>query len=486
MQEKTSFINSRMIKNLNLLCLVLTICLVLFFPSKKQIWYDESVSVLCSKGLYYTAGNALTALPGNTSAALEKQNNPPAVYNCTIIDNGNSFIYNEALYLFTKVFGNSLISYVLLSKLCAVLALIAFFLLASQFLEGSIFISLALVFIATDTIFWGMAHEVRAYIMGILFVTLSVLYFYKYMYKGDKAWHLFLTGLFAASAILSHYLSAYVILVLLGYLFIVKKTALFALKNIVAIVIPLAVVGIYFYFAARGFQTMANQNSSIAAKTDEVAFSIAQVFMLSSKFAAMNFKVIFPFISGSNIVVLLSALLVIGIYIAAVWFANTPKEKRDLHLLFLLGISSSLFLGALSIKSHHYTALYARYFSFSLPFTSLFIVYALKVLYTSPRIKKIFSVALTTLIVFPAVGFFLFGIVKYAPKEKFNHIAVAKKIEVDKVNKIVIPDWTDAYLIQSFLPTGYNIEYIIDNTSKDFTLFHGETIEKIAVIRINS
>lgn len=485
MQEKTSFLNSGAIKKINLICLVLTIAAVLFFPVKKQIWYDESVSVLCSKGLYYTAGNALTALPSNTSSSLAQKNTISAVFNCTIIDNGNSVIYNEALHLFTTVFGNSLNTYVLLSKICAVLTLIVFFLLANQFLERSLFISLALILFTTDSIFWGMAHEVRAYAMGILFVTLSTLYFYKYMFKSDKALHLFLTGIFAACAVLTHYLSVYIILVLITYLFIIKNASLLKLRNIIAILIPLVTVCIYFYFAAKGFQTMSRQNTTLAAKTNEDAFSIIQVLALSAKFASLNFKIIFPFIKGANIVIFFSAVFIVGIYIVALRLAKTSKERRDLHLLFILGVSSSLFLGALSVKSHHYTALYARYFSFCLPFTTLFTVYALKVIYSNLRIKQIISYSLISLVTIPSIVFFFVALVKYRPSEKYNHITIAKKIQEDKVDKVGIPDWTDAYLIQSFLPKGYKIVYTTDNTLNDFILFHGSSTEIIPVIRIN-
>ncbi len=484
MQEKKSFFNSDTVKKLNIACLLLVICCVLFYPAKKNIWYDETVSVLCAKGLYYTDGNALTALPLNTSVALEQQNTLSEAYTCTIIDNGNSLLYNEGLHFFTMLSGNSFSSYLLYSKLCAIATLLAFFALCSLFMEGSIFTSLALLLLTSDTIFWGMAQEVRAYEMGMLMVTLATTFFYKYMYKGDRPYHLFLTGMFAVAAILSHYLSVYIILVLLAFILFVKRTSLFSAKNILAIAIPVTIVGIYFYSAAKGFGTMQNQNNALKAKQSEELFSVTQVVLRSLKFGALNFKTVFPAFNGSAGIVIVSFLMVIALYFGALKFSKTPKEKRNLHLLFILGVSSSIFLAALSIKSHHYTALYSRYYTFCVPFATLFVAYALKVLYDG--VNKNLATGLVAIIVIPCLALLAMGAIKRKTHVKYNHLEVAGKISNEKINKITVPDWTDAFLLQSFLPSGYKIEYKIDSASTNFVLFHENKTDTIKVIRINS
>lgn len=485
MQAKERFPAPVLVNNINIICLVLCMGFVLFYPVKKQIWYDESVSVLCSKGLYYTDGNALTALPGNTSAALAAYNNPAEVFHCTIVDNGNSFLYNELLHFFTAIVGNELSAYVLFSRLCAAGVLLAIFFLCRALWGNSLFTGLSLILLLADGVFWNMSHEVRGYELGMMLISFTALFFYKYMYQGDKTYHLLFTGLFAVGTVLSHYLSAYAILVMIAYILINKRANLFSIKNIAAITLPVAIIGTYFVLAAKGFATMDKQNTSILARKASEGFSLAKVALLSMKFTSYNFKFLFPAFKAVNAVFVISFILVIGLYIMAVRLATTRPQKRNLHLLFLLGISSTVFLAALSVKSHHYTALYFRYYSFCIPFATLFTCYALYVVSRSTGINVVLKGAILALVIVPTVAFFGSNLAEKS-KVKFNHIEIAKKITSGAVEKITVPDWTDAFLVQSFLPKGYKLEYIIDKNSTDFTLTRKDGVEKIPLIRINS
>ena len=474
------------VNKINILCLLLAICWIVFLPLKKEIWYDETVSVLISKGISHHTPAEFASVQTITNSTLNNINDYNHVLHATVVDNGNSFLYNVCLHWFTGVFGNTINVYLLFSKLCAVAALIAFFMLCSLFFEGSIFIALGILLLATDKLFWGMAHEIRAYEMGIFFVTMAVIYCYKYLYKAEKPVYLLLTGLFAVGAILSHYLSVYIVLVMIGYLILNKKAALFAPKNLAYLLIPVCIMVAYFYCAFSGFQNMSAQNIAIKERKITEGFTLAGVFMRSIVFTDLNFKLVIPAFNHQKIVVLANFLMVIVIYFVAWRMSKNKEEKRNLHLLFTLGISSVLFLALLSIKSQHYTALYSRYYSFSVPFSTLFFAYAVHICFTNPRFNKIIAGMVTIAIVIPCVAVCVIGNIKNKPKIAYNHLAIAKSIVKDKVMQVEVPAWNEAFLVSGFMPADYKVEYLLNSTSNDFVLHKSSGIEKIPLIRIDN
>lgn len=487
MQVNDAVVNNKAARYINLAVLMFVTALVLFFPVHKQVWYDESVSMLCSKGLYFTDANQLTALQANTSDALAAQNTAGEVYKCTIIDNGNSFLYNELLHYYTNIFGNGIDSYMWLSKLCAVGVLLAFFFFCRTLWADSIFTSLALILIGTDTVFWGMAHEIRAYELGMMLIIAAAAFCHRFVYGNARTSDLFLCGLMSVGAVLSHYLSAYAILVLVGFIVVFRYKELFKVKNIVAIGVPVVIAGIYFAAAASGFATMNRQNAAIAAKkAAHGPFAISHVITEAMKFTSGNFRFVESTFMGSTPVIVLSFALIGVLYFAAIRLSPSGKEKRNLHMLFLLGISGTLFLSALCIKSHHYTALYFRYFSFCLPFAILFTAYALYVICTAGAVKKMAGVAIVCFVALPPVVLFA-KVVGGRYKVKYNHMMIARTITENKLEKLVVPTWTDAFMVQSSLPKGYKLNYAIDTTSKDFVLIKADSIvKKVPIIRIDS
>ena len=160
----------------------MAIIIVLILPLKKEIWYDETVSVLCARGISHDAPMLFANTNVVSSVALAQLNTPANVFNATVNDNANSFLYNICLHWYTAVAGNSITSYMLFSKLLAIATLIAFYFLCGLFFgRGSPFTSVAIMLLAIDIDFIGMSHEIRAYQMGILFVTLAAIYFYKFI-----------------------------------------------------------------------------------------------------------------------------------------------------------------------------------------------------------------------------------------------------------------------------------------------------------------
>ena len=479
----TNIANNSTGRKINILCLAVTILIVLVLPLKKEMWYDETISMFCSKGIGHDLSYFLDSTNTTNSDKLAEYNTAANVFHATVKDNANSYIYNIGLHWFTALSGNSLQAYMLFSKLTSIATLIALFVLCGMFWGNSLFTSVAMLLLVTDTDFIGMSHEIRAYSMGMCFVTIAAIYFFKFIEK-DKPLYLFLLGLFSVAAILSHFLSVYIILSFLIALIYLKRGALFSGRNIAAMIIPVALLGLFFLLAYPGLQVMNKQSQEIHAKTVSGGFSIWEMLHKSARFFALNFKVVFPAFINKSAVVIISAVSVIILYVAGQRNSGNNNDKRNLSLLFLPGVSGSIFLAFLSIKAQHYTPLYYRYYSFCLPFCCLFTAYALQLIYSNPKINMLIKSSIISVILLPSMALFIIGIRNNKPDKQYNHIEVAKKITTGSVNKIEVQLWTDAFLIQCVLPVDYKIDYVRNKIAPYFTLYNAKGIQQIPVLRI--
>jgi hypothetical protein len=467
---------------INLGVLVIAIVYTLFFLPDKKIWYDETVSVLCSKGIPRTV-TPFDSLSVFTSAQVQTLNTPAHVFNATVVDNSNSFIYNIFLHWFTLLAGNDIDTYVLFSKLLAAMTLVALYFFGRKVLSNSIFISLALLFLTADPVFSGMATEIRAYMMGMFFAILSCWFFYKYMYEEETAGSLFWFSFFSLCMLLSHFLSAYLVMAL-GLILVVKKGAkLFNGKNIVAVLMPLAMFALFLFLAADGFKVMDKQNSKIATKA-LTAFGYGEVANSFMKFSALNFKAVYPAFVSLSILYAISFLLVLAAFITGRKLANSPIQKERFNILFVLGLSATLFMAAISLYVKHTTAFYLRYFSFSVPFCCLFAAMFLHVLFAS-KIRKLISYMVMFIVVVPVL-YLAYGNSKTVAQLKYSHIDVARLIEKESLTDVEVPTAQDAYLINCFLRNNRNVTYHVIADATKFIVYKGQVKHDIVLVRIDS
>ena len=477
-----SFTSVATIKSINLFVLFLAVFLMLFLPVKKEVWYDESISIKCSKGISQDTPTEVGKSGTLSSDEIRNLNTVGNVYNATLVDNGNSFIYNLLLHWFSLLFGNTVIIYEFFSRLCGVAVLLAFFKLCRLFFGNTLFSSLAIILFLTDVDFWGMSHEIRAYALGMFFVAMAIAHLVRFIYIQEKPIDLLLAGLFSVGAILSHYLSVYIIVVLLGYLFFVKRGKLFTLWNLLAMAVPILLIGAYIVLSFSAFQTMDMQNHKIAERLASKGFSIGEVFTKSLHFTDINFKAVFPAFKGNSAIVVISFLLVAGLFAGTFKMSNSEQRKNTV-LLFVLGISGTIFLALLSIKAHHYTALYYRYYSFCVPFASLSVAYGLMILAQNRKINPIIKTLLIAVFLIPGVVLFAMGVKKANPEVRYSAIAIAKTIDNDNIRKVGVPSWSDALFLQCFIGGNQKIEYILNTTSNEFVLYAPTGERRVAVIR---
>jgi hypothetical protein len=470
------------IKLINLLCLLAAVVMILVLPRKKQIWYDESVSMMCSNGISGRDPGKYKDTKVFNSVELHDFNTAANVFNATVDDNANSFIYNIGLHWFTVLFGNTLASYMMFSKICALFTLLAVFMLCGVLAGASYLPAMSAILMATDLTFVGMSHEIRAYAMGMTFVTFAAVYFFRYVNGKQNPFNLLLVGLFSVGAVLSHFLSIYIVFTFYLSLLILYRQRLFRPVNILVMIVPVVLVGVYFFYAFPGLMIMKERSTEIKELTMDTDFSVWHVFSGTLRFLALNFRMVFPVFIDKFVVVFFSLVAVGLLYFFALRFAAEPVRRRNLHLLFGLGISSSVMLAILCLKSGHYAALYYRYHSFALPFSIMFVAYALHVLIRSNAVLPLIKVGAVVFMLAPAAMLFISSERHANPPMKYNHLAVADEIVKKKASEIVLPGWRDAFLINTVLPREYKIDYVLNELDPYFTLKYNGQEERIRVV----
>jgi len=462
--------NIGLTRKINIFCLLAAMAIILVLPLKKQIWYDETISILCAHGISHATPAQLANTTTLTSDTLNALNTPGNVFTATVYDNANSYLYNITLHYWAILFGNTLSAYMLLSKLCAIVTLLAIFTLCRQFFGDSPFTAIALLLLLTDNNFTGMSHEVRAYAMGIMLVTLAAVPLCRYLFAEEKARYLLLTSVFSVAAILSHFLTAYIILVFIAALVILKWRTLVTLKNILCILLPLSALVLFFALSYQGLQVMARQNHDIQKRLSSVPFSLGEVLLRSVKFTEINFKIVFPAFTGSLAIIIASLVLLKALYIYGYLAARSLRERQKLIILTALAVSSTIFLAALSIKAHHYTSLYNRYYSFCVPFCSLATAYILYLIFKNVNCSSTAYGGLLSVIVMPSIMLCILFNRPTKPAQAYNHIDIARSIITGKAATLTVPAWNEALLVHCFLPANTSLQYIRDTTNPNFTI----------------
>ncbi len=472
--------NSIAIKLVHIFCLLVAMTIVLMLPAKKEIWYDETVSMMCSKGISADEPERMAAKTTVTADELEQLNTAGNVFHATVTDNANSFLYNIGLHWYTNAFGTTLDDYVAFSKICALCALLAFYALCTLFFGYSFFTPLAVILLAIDIDFVGMSHEIRAYMMGMFFVSAAGIHFFRFI-KEAKPINLFFTALCSVGAVLSHFLSVYVVVTFCIGMLWVHKGKLFKPGNILAVVVPILLVGWFFLEAYPGLRIMSMQNAHIQEREQAGGFSAWVVITGTLKFVALNFKSVFPAFMGKAPVFIVSALAVLVLYIAALRSAADAAIRRNLHLLFWLGVSSSIFLALLCFRSGHYTALYYRYHSFSVPFATLFTVYAVFVILQGSA-GRVVKAGVLLAVLGPCCLLFVSSVRHATAVQKYNHIAIAQEIQRTNATQLEAPTWKDVLLVHTVMPVGYKIDYVRTENAPYFTLHSGSGVQQVPVL----
>ena len=469
--------NAAIVEKINFCVLIAGIIILIALFPNKRLNYDEPFSIMCSKGITNLSVGNLRNSGTVTSADINAQNTYHNVF-----QGGDSFYY-VGLHYFTPLFNNSLASYVAYSIIWSILALIAFYWLCRTVLGSTLFTSLAIVMFFTDIQVMNTTFLVRPYTMTLCLVLLSAIYFFKYLTQRKSPTNLLLLGLFGVCSILTHYFAVYVVIGYALVLLYTDRLTLLTPKKLLAIFVPVALLGLYFI-------THRSLNSSYSsyqgyAKNGlhlKMLVSVWQANTLFTKSIALNFRAIYPLFKDTLAVNICSFLLVIFIYIYGSKKVIVDKEeRRKYHLLFLMGISSSVFLGILCYAINNTMLFTYRYFLFSFPFCCIFIVLFVCSLAENRQI----NIALKGILIIAIIGPVFLKLAKKGFENtgfQCNHFEVAKTIVKDNVHETEVPGLVDAVFINCLLPTGYTMTYHINAKSNNFTLHKPGGNEQIPAI----
>ena len=466
-------------KIINLIVLITCCTVLVLAPFKKYIWYDESVSVEAVNGITYNTPShfPVAQISGSTIDALNTTGN---VSIATVYDNNNSLLYNLGLHGFLQLTGRSLNHYLLFSRLCAVLALLALYLLATLILGETIYVSAAILFLATDLTFIGMANEIRTYSLGIFAVIMAANHAFRLLGKKRNVWHLVAFCLWGLAALLSHFFTLYALGILFVFILVSEEGWKWVLRHAFVLALPLVVLGGLF-FASKHAITDNNFHTMVVDHADAKDYSIGGVFVNFMKYAAINYRIIFPKMTTNIIVSILSFLLLAAIIFTGWNSINRKNDKPTFVQLLILGIISCVFLSLLCFKLHTYAPFYFRYFSFSLPFIALFLAYVVRILQQRYE-RAVLSISVFLLLLLPAGAINLMFLMKTTAKKNYNHSDIAGIIAKDHLKTLGVPSIKHALMVQCFLPFGTDIQYTIDTTSPDFVLFNGASSTHVPAI----
>ncbi len=459
-------------KRVNLFVLVACVVLTVALCPKKQLYFDEPFQIMCSHGI--TLGNVeqFTNMGTFTSADLNKEN---TFHNVFML--GADSIHYVMLHYLNLAFGNDLRVDVYFSVFWGILTLIAFYVLCRKIIGDNIYTSVALVLFFTDILFLNQTYSIRHYIMSLFVAIISGIYFFKYLFEEKSFKNLLWLGIWCALGIISHYFTIYIIVVYPVAILLEEKAKFFTGKKILALAIPVVLLLVYFQFHWNPLQSSDYYNHYIKTNRVKVdhSVSIADAFSLLLKSVAVNFQVYYPLFRDKALVRIGSFLLVIALYVIGIWKLVPEKEDRKkYHLLFALGIFSSLFVTVMAVKTKNNMLFSYRYFLFSIPFCVLFVTMFIKNLCAS-KLNIVLNVAIVALLVAP--GFYKFIAAHrghYDNGLECNQLVAVDEIVKKGLHKMDVPRTEDAVFINSMLPANYNMTYTLQTQTDSATLYDND------------
>ena len=479
---------------------VIAVVLRLYNLDAYGIWFDEKGNILSANGIVlnknFSEKAAFTNVDfksNNTRKNVIKANN--------ITDSGNSILYVILLHFWSQIFSNSDFATRLLSVILNLATLLILFKLSKRLTSSTPIAILSLLLFAFQQQFIEFSHEIRAYCLSLFLVVLSSHFMFNILLdpittnRNKKS--LFLYASFSLLAILSHYLTIYIIItqsiLLLIHLIKQKKSVIYFIS------IHLLVVGLFalwmIYFGWDGYKYMSKRNADIANRI--IASETGSENELLKVTFINYFKAVIQWFS----IILNCFLQEAGLRIRHYWpniflhfvplFFAIKKNKISKQIkwiLILLILSSLVFNSFSAISADHLTSFFPKYSIFSIPYATLLLSIGLVRAWEQPgKFSKILSASITLSILICMSVNYYFTI--YSNKKNFHfypngrsknpYYTIAKKIEKEYCQKdtIIIASWTDASLINLYIGKQLYIQKI-DSTIIHKVLIKHDTLTK--------
>ena len=194
-------------------------------------WADERISIGIANGMTLSDPIKKEVF---TNFDIKSENSVKNVLRATVLDNGNSSLYNMILHYWLILYGNTEYSARLLSAICSILIVPLGYLFAKEISNSNLFLITTTLWLSIDPILIQDSHEIRAYSMATLFSFISSYLLFLIVFNKSRGEYLYIFySLFGFFSILSHYLTGYILLAhFIIFLYFKKdKTTDFKLAN---------------------------------------------------------------------------------------------------------------------------------------------------------------------------------------------------------------------------------------------------------------
>ncbi len=442
--------------------------------SDHSIWFDEKTSVIISQGIKY--GDATISDSIVNSKTLLEKNTLHNVYLSTIADNGNCVAYNFTLHFWINTFGTSDAAARALSVLFSLASLGLIFLFSLKNF-GFKTASFVLVLFALNPLSVAYANEARSYSMAVFFTLSASFILWQFVFNKEieKPWlKIFLYGLCAGIALLSHYLTASVFIahVLIALLLLRNKKGWVNL--IAGGTIALLIFALWMMNGGlEGLKILKYQTDSYAKilaeyKEGSLGFVMpASIGNIITGVIQVSLQEFGNSLQAFFRIRMIMPLLLLPLGIIAFLFWKNKENRKQYLFFFTLFITQILFAAYSAVSSGHTISFQPLYSNFVAPY--IFIFLALGLIYIWEKNKIVGVILIVVQIVI--LNFSLNAIYSDIPKNrKINpYPAMAKALENTQSN-IKCSDWKDVQMLSLYLPKEKNYTFNIDANAKDLII----------------
>jgi uncharacterized membrane protein len=447
-------------------------------------WFDETLSITSATGNSLAAplvedGQTFTSQDFSTHSTLVN------VRQAVIWqDNGNAILYNVALHFWIKLFGTGDAAVRFLSLLCGLLIVLLVYKLCKLFFVGNV-AWWATGFAALHPLLIRYSQEARTYALATLLSLLATLVFAHLWKRAEPTrWtHSLLYGLIAGTALLSHYLTAYIFMAhaLLALLYVRNRKVW--LQLLTSGVLAMVIFGAWYFVGGREGMArikQANQNYSQIAENPSPDGKFVAPFTARYTVAGM-LQVVYTMSgnffqrTGTKLRYLLPLLILPLTFVAIAWRARRTIEvvEGGFFFILILSVSGLVFSFALAWKANHTIPFHTTYANFATPYFAILIAMGMAQAFLSKGWKAWFHRGLIfaqAAIVIAAISL----VYRDAPwlRPANHYAAIADKIaqSVDSGGTVIYPTWADALLCNLYLPASTSVAQKVDKASTDDTI----------------
>ena len=407
----------------------------LFDLGERVLWIDEQQTVLEANGIGENVSFSLEN--GFTSQEFKNEKGISNMIRANAErDSGNGFFYIMMVSWWTGFFGNSNLSVRMVSVIFSLLTSVVIFYLARDLFESENVAYWSSFLFSIHHLSFISGQEARSYAIGTFLITLSTALFFRICNWDGKprGLEIFSFGLCSGLALLSHYLTCYIIFsqVLVAVLFYRKAAVWKSLVGagfLASLVVLCWMVngGLYGlkFMGARSemYHTLSlmDPGNAFYGKADFRTIvtglfqMITHLFGIGFQYGGLRIREAIPFLVIPSLILFLNIKML--------------KERKESYIpLIILGLAAPLFAMLLAIMSGHTVSFQVLYANFSLAFVCIILGSLFESTWRNGGLLSR-SMVVAYLLMMSASSLFIMVKERHDAGESRNLEAVAKELE---------------------------------------------------------